>query len=84
MRYLEDTLKPGIQEDASLKTAEVVKDEAVVTPMAMGVKASGEAVGSDDLPSPWLLLVSFAALISVALFVRVLKALVMRATRPSI
>jgi hypothetical protein len=78
MRYLEDALKQEVQEEASLKTAEVVKDEAVEIPLTR------EAVGSDDLPSPWLLAASFAALLPFALFVLILKALVRRATKPSI
>jgi hypothetical protein len=78
IRYLENTLKPEMQEETPLKTIEAVKAEAVETPMAR------DALESDDLPSPWLLMVSFAALLSVAVFVRILKALVRRATRPSL
>jgi hypothetical protein len=78
MRYLEDTLTPEVQEEAPLKTIETVKAEAVEIPLTR------EAVGSAALPSPWLLAVSFAALLSLALFVKVLKSLVRRANGPSI
>jgi hypothetical protein len=78
MRYLEDALNQEVQEETPLNTVKAVKAEAVEIPLTR------EAVGSDDLPSPWLLAASFAALLSFALFVLFVKALVRRATKPSI
>jgi glutathione S-transferase len=82
-RYLEEMLKPEGQAELPLKTmmkarAETASEEASAT------AAPALNANSDDLPSPWLLGASFASLLFAALLIRTLKALIGRATRPSL
>jgi hypothetical protein len=82
-RYLEDMLKPEGQAELPLKTMREARAETA--PEEASAKAAPALnANSDDLPSPWLLGVSFAALLFAALLVRALKALIGRTTGSSL
>jgi hypothetical protein len=82
-RYLVDMLKPEGQVEIALKTMMMAMAETA--PEEASAKAAPALnANSDDLPSPRLLGVSFAALLFAALLVRALKALIGRTTGPTL
>jgi hypothetical protein len=82
-RYLEETLKPEGQVEIALETMMMAMAETAPEEASANAAPALNA-NSDAPPSPWLLGVSFAALLFAALLVRALKALIGRTTGPSL
>jgi hypothetical protein len=90
-QYLGEMLKPERQ-GSTLKSTREARAEASITalsavdespPQVIPTKAPAY-VSREELPPPWLLGASFAALLIIALLVRMLKALARRAAKPSL